>query len=474
MLQFPNAGEPDSFRARQADFGTDSPKEVFVLIKKMISVLLAAALILAAAACGKNTPEDKGQPGSQTEKEASSSSEKIKEESTEAGGMESDNTEAESRETESKKGNSTETESAEEKSTETEGTKKDTTETERTQGNSTELEKTEGQDTESEEEKTSSEEKSSGETEESGNPELHITDGLLLKYLVDRKVVHLVVRKDQEAGNTAEAPYKVFELTGLTKEMEEQLAPMLSGTHVQMIYTTDKEGPDPLPVVPGEILDLDADSETPDRTADIIEACRTLTELGYVYLVDSEVYPTFLLAGLADNWRDEPVTFEYSDDGRSVDVLYELKRDDGTEPFKFVLASFALLDSGDEPGGDIGYANIRLREDGPDYLYLGLPRYAYDYVAGNRDYYFYPEKGNWDNEVRVTLTDEELKTLIRLQTGPDDPEDYDALRGKYQKALEEDDTEAMTEVNHHLFRADEWLQKYSEENVSINGLKPSY
>ena len=309
------------------------------MIKKIISVLLAAMLILAAAACGKNTPGDRDLPGSQTEKEDSSSSEKTKEESTEAG-----STEAESKETENKKENSTETESAEEKSTETESKKEDSTETksteeksteteskkeDSTETDSTEAETTGGQETGSEEEKTSSEEKSSGETEESGNPELHITDGLLLKYLADRKVVHLVVRKDQEAGSMGLASYKVFELTGLTKEMEEQLAPMLSGTHVQMIYTTDKEGPSPLPVVPGEILDLDADSETPDRTADIIEACRTLTGLGYVYLVDSEIYPTFLLAGLADNWRNQPVTFEYSDDGRSVDVLYELKRDDG-------------------------------------------------------------------------------------------------------------------------------------------------
>ena len=196
------------------------------MIKKIICVLLAAVLILAAAACGKNTPEDKGQPGSQTEKEASSAAEKTKEE----------NTEVKSTEAESTKENSTEAKNKEEDSTEAKST-----ETESTEDKSTEKESTDKENT--------------------GGQELHITDGLLLKYLADRKVVHLVVHKDQEAGNSGLAAYRVFELTGLTKEMEEQLAPMLSGTHVQMIYTMDEEGLDPLPVVPGEILDLDADSE---------------------------------------------------------------------------------------------------------------------------------------------------------------------------------------------------------------------
>ena len=97
-------------------------------------------------------------------------------------------------------------------------------------------------------------------------------------------------------------------------------------------------------------------------------------------------------------------------------------------------------------------------------------------MAGNHDHYCYPELGNWDNEITVTLTDKELKELIALQTGTGDSDwershdaliDYDELRRKYQEALENDDSKAKTEVNRQLFYADSYLEHLAENDLWI-------
>lgn len=343
-------------------------------------------------------------------------------------------------------------------------------------------EKTSGSESPTETEATSSKEitkapETSSETEISSEDEpeiLHIMDGILLKYLVDGEVVCLVVNGTHDDTDQIGTPYVIYDLVDLIREDEETLRALNSGTPLQVTYITEAEGLYPLPVKPLEIVNLEEGSEDPGKDVDLMPMLRAMAELGYLDLIDYEVLPTFLLMMPAAAWKDYPVTYEYSEDGRVVNVYYELKREDEAEPIRFTLATFAMSHSGDEPGGDIGFGNNRVRMDGPDYLYVSLPRYAFDYVSGKHDFYFYPEEGNRDNEIRVTLTDEELKTLIFLQTGLDESEDYDALRSAYLQAVEDDDTDAMTEVNQHMFRADEWLIKLSEENVSINGLKPMY
>ena len=416
------------------------------MIKKLLCILMASLLVLSNTACQKASPAKPDSSEALTEKETEGSSEE--------------------------RSSSQETSSAPETSSEEPETDPETTGSSETESREETSSQPDKEDGSSKDPGTESQPATS--SEESGEVILHLTDGILLKYLVDTEEVYLVVTGSPDSLSPIAPPYQIFDLTGLSKEKEEQLASLKSGQMVQMTYTTSAEGLYPLPVQPLEIVDLDPDSDTPDQNYDFMSLFRSMAELGYIYLIDYDVYPTFLLMKPVSAWQDHPVTYEYSEDGRTLDVVYELKREGAEEPFKFTLASFALLYNGDEPGGDIGYANILLKEDGPDYLYLGLPRYAFDYITGRRDFYFYPEEGNWDNEVKVTLTDEELKTLVYLQTGFDDSVDYDALRKAYSEALEKDDTKAMTEASYPVFTADEWFKEIAFDHVSINGLKPMY
>ena len=293
--------------------------------------------------------------------------------------------------------------------------------------------------------------------------EEQILEGTLLKYMDNGKnnITYLVVSDDNV----------LYCLESAGIKNSSALKQAYSGSRVHITYKETAAFNFYTWIDPVSITLTDAKASVP---LDIVQKIASLHL--YYKLTDCDPLSSpVLLMNPPAVWAEAPVKWHYSADGSIVTAYYILDRD-GETAAELPLVTYVLSTSKDDPGGDIGSSHEMIRDLDEYALYIDICRYACDYIFGIHDYDYYKEPGNWDNKMAVTLTDEEMKQIIALQTGILHAEnaadeassiDYDELRQMYQNAAESGDNETISEIYQQLLYADVYLKKLAEDNLWV-------